>query len=454
MTSVTLSQITTGGLDPDYFDLKEAWYPVYYVQDLDKTKPNAFTLLEENLVIWWDKESYDWKVFLDQCPHRLVPLSEGRINEEGLLECPYHGWSFSGEGKCQTIPQQVLGNNAETSPRACVKSYPNQVKQGLLFVYAGTPQFADNSPIPMVEPLEEDEKEWVCLNTFRDLPYDAFTLLENVLDVSHLCYTHHNTVGSRSNATPIDAEIIQSGRFGFQAVWKEGPRKGTLGPQNTNFVPPSLMYHDLTSEKLGRILTVVYATPIRKGECRFFARFPFKFTSKFPRFFLKLTPQWFSHVNQNVILEDDQIFLHYQERFLEAKGGSQAFAKACYLPTKADLYVLEFRNWINNYQVDGFPNSTFRTILARETLLDRYYSHTQHCASCRQALKTINLVQELTLIIAILCLFLAPILGSSSSLIAMIITASLGLLCAGITLALSKYKRKFYDGQIIPPRNK
>jgi len=32
----------------------------------------------------------------------------------------------------------------------------------------------------------EVTRQWICLNTFRDLPYDALTLLENVLDSSHV----------------------------------------------------------------------------------------------------------------------------------------------------------------------------------------------------------------------------------------------------------------------------
>mgnify|MGYP001800729356 FL=1 len=92
---------------------------------------------------------------------------------------------------------------------------------------------------------------------------------------------------------------------------------------------------------------MVYATPIRKGECRLFARFPFKFASKLPAFFIKLTPRWYSHISNNRILEDDQIFLHYQERFLEESGGSPNFNKAFYLPTKADTYVSELRKWVN-----------------------------------------------------------------------------------------------------------
>ena len=71
---------------------RDHWYPVAYLRDLDRRRPSAFTLLEQDLVLWWDQASGSWRAFADLCPHRLVPLSEGRINEAGQLECPYHGW--------------------------------------------------------------------------------------------------------------------------------------------------------------------------------------------------------------------------------------------------------------------------------------------------------------------------------------------------------------------------
>ena len=83
----------------------EQWWPIAYLRDLHRTEPSRFTLLERDLVIWWDGATDRWRVFPDVCPHRLVPLSEGRINEKGQLECPYHGWSFDGEGSCTSIPQ-------------------------------------------------------------------------------------------------------------------------------------------------------------------------------------------------------------------------------------------------------------------------------------------------------------------------------------------------------------
>ncbi|MGL5195149.1 MAG: Rieske 2Fe-2S domain-containing protein, partial [Chroococcales cyanobacterium] len=156
-----------GGNDPHRFDVREVWYPVYYLQDLDQSKIMRFTLLGVDLAIWWDKTGQSWRAFEDKCPHRLAPLSEGRINEQGWLECPYHGWAFSATGKCQTIPQQNQGGKAEQSERACVRNFPTAEHQGLLFVYAGNPENAAQTKVPLIDPLEESPEKWVCLNTFR-----------------------------------------------------------------------------------------------------------------------------------------------------------------------------------------------------------------------------------------------------------------------------------------------
>ncbi len=448
--------LTAGGNDPEFFDWQEVWYPVHYIEDLDKNKPTSFTLLERNIVIWWDKKNSQWRVFEDQCPHRLAPLSEGRINESGCLECPYHGWAFSGQGNCEIIPQQNPGGKAEKSPRASVKTLPTKVAQGLLFVYGGKAENADKTPIPLVDVLEETSDEWVCLNTFRDLPYDALTLMENVLDSSHIPYTHHKSVGNRANVSPVELEVVESGKWGFKGVWEEGPRKGTLGRQTTTFIAPGMMWHDLTSKQFGRTLTVVYATPISKGKCRLFARFPFKFSSPIPKTFIKLTPRWYSHLGQNGVLEDDQIFLHHQERYLEKKGGSSNFVKAFYLPTKADLFVFQLRSWVNQYNAQLFPGKSLEPLLSPETLLDRYHSHTKHCSSCRTALKNLQITKIgvaiatsiiWSLIIILLFIFDHPSLWG---MIFLSVTVPLGVIS---WFWLSKLEKQFYQGREIPPRN-
>lgn len=104
--------------------IKRSGILFFFVNDLHKDKPSRFTLLDEDLVIWWDKKDQQWRVFQDMCPHRLAPLSTGRIDEDGLLECPYHGWTFSGKGDCQSIPQQPEGENRHKSPPCLCQILP------------------------------------------------------------------------------------------------------------------------------------------------------------------------------------------------------------------------------------------------------------------------------------------------------------------------------------------
>ncbi|MGF1568292.1 MAG: Rieske 2Fe-2S domain-containing protein [Nodosilinea sp.] len=447
--------LPAGGADPDRFDWAEAWYPIAYLEDLDPARLTRFTLLDQTVVIWWDANGESWRVFEDKCPHRLAPLSEGRINEAGQLECPYHGWAFSGRGSCEHIPQAAADGEAHRSNRACVAALPTASHQGMLFVYPGIVENAPRVPIPGIAPLEEDPDGWVLLNTFRDLPYDALTLLENVLDASHIPYTHHKTVGQRENAAPMQVEVVASGKQGFQGVWPEGPRRGKLGTQHTTFVAPALMYHDLTSKQFGRTLTVVYAVPTRKGECRLFARFPFKFSAKLPGFLIKLTPRWYSHIGNNRVLEDDQIFLHLQERRLE-QAGSETYAQACYLPTEADRYVLEFRNWVSRFQADPFPGQPLPPALPPSALLDRYQSHTQHCGSCGPALKRLQQVRRGALIVSAILWSLIPLglaLVGAPTVPVGFALSGIPLVAGSLWLWLGNLEQKFYQGSEVPPRN-
>jgi phenylpropionate dioxygenase-like ring-hydroxylating dioxygenase large terminal subunit len=445
------TQSRLGGTDPDRFDPKEAWYPVYFLEDLDPKVPAKFTLLDQDLVIWWDRSATQWRAHLDRCPHRLAPLSEGRIAEDGTLECPYHGWAFSGDGSCDRIPQQAPDQEAQTSRRACLTSFATAVAQGLLFVYAGDASNAESVPLPLVEPIEDGSSDWVLLNISRDLPYDALTLLENVLDPSHVPFTHHKSVGNRSTAGPVELELVTSDKTGFIGTWADGPRRGQLGRQDTTFIAPGLMWHDLTSKQFGRTMTVVYATPIRKGECRVFARFPFKFTSKVPATFIKLTPQWFSHLGQNAILEDDQIFLHAQERYLEQLGD---IGKAFYLPTKADRFVFEYRQWLTQFGADPFPGQALPPKLPSKVLLDRYESHTKHCRSCHGALARIRSIKIGCAIGAFALIATGPIWGAGLGFGTVALLCALSLALAGAALGLSQLERRFYEGRVLPPRNR
>jgi phenylpropionate dioxygenase-like ring-hydroxylating dioxygenase large terminal subunit len=146
----------------ELFSWTKQWYPLGIVSSLDPKMPHPVELLGERLVLWRDGKG-QWRCFEDKCPHRLAPLSgarllsmlmqacacraarmklsmpdfpmpaaEGRIEpSDGSLMCSYHGWRFSGEGKCTTVPQALdakANAAACASPRSCAVARPTKVR--------------------------------------------------------------------------------------------------------------------------------------------------------------------------------------------------------------------------------------------------------------------------------------------------------------------------------------
>lgn len=448
---------------------------MHFIKDLDSTKPNSFTLLNMPLVIWADGEQ-QWRVFLDACPHRLVPLSEGRITNAGELECPYHGWRFEGGGGCTAIPE---GGDCGDS-RTAALTFPCVVKQGMLWVFS-TPTTrlkgpVDDSSIPL-QPEIEDASWGPPIDVFRDLPYDYATLLENVLDVGHVPFTHHGTVSRRETAGVYDLEVVQRSPGGFQGRWLTGPRNGKWGPQTTEFVAPCFMRHTLDSLDSFANVTSVYATPIGPGRCRAFVRNQLKFGSPLPGLIFKLLPDWLSHVSNHTVLEDDVVFLHAGETMAVAKGmGEKPMGQVYRMPGASDAFVAAFRNWLDTVggggpfgRMNGDWLQATGVRLTREQLLDRYHSHTANCRSCSTALRRTRLAKTAAKAAAIVCVVLAPVTATFSATSG---TSHPWALAAGVTgqhvaagllvvaavlafvqLRFAALEQSFMVGSYPPPRN-
>ena len=177
-----------------------------------------------------------------------------------------------------------------------------------------------------------------------------------------------------------------------------------------------------------------------------------------PAFFISNTPEWYSHINNNAILEDDQIFLHHQERYLERSGGSESFNQTFYLPTKADVFVFEYRQWLNNYQADPFPDQKFKPALTNEQLLDRYHSHTEHCNSCRGAYQNIQKAKQAIAAIAVLgwaSTMIFAVIGNGTALITPVLIST-GIVIGGSIgwTICDRLQQKLERGERTPARNR
>ena len=141
---------------------------------------------------------------------------------------------------------------------------------------------------------------------------------------------------------------------------------------------------------------------------------------------------------------------------LEAKGGSANLAKACYLPTHADDFVSQLRQWVTQFDADPFPGEPLPPALPTPVLMDRYHSHTVHCASCRTALTKIKQVRLGLAIAGAIAWSSLPILTLFFSQLASALTlfaAAFPLVAGALWLWLWRLEQQFYKGRDTPSRN-
>jgi len=377
------------------FDFLQQWYPLLPVEDLDPIRPMAVTLLGRRLAIWRPRFSEQYCVFLDRCPHRLAPLSEGRVDETtGHLMCSYHGWQFDPQGICTRVPQAEHPEQIAQQPQQfCAVSLPCQQQNDLLWVWPdeASADLAAARSLPL-SPQIDASQGFVWSSFIRDLEYDWQTLVENVADPSHVPFAHHGTQGNRDRARPLPIEMVQS--------TKEHLEVNTQGhfKSNITFEPPCRLEYALNFGQDRKVGLIAYCLPVAPGKSRIVGQFTRNFAT---RWYQRL-PRWLEHLNtRNPVLDGDMILLHHQERALQAAQASESWKTAYTMPAQSDRFVVEFRRWFDRYCEGQLPwPETMDPVLKedgascdRRQLLDRYQQHTAICRSCSRALKTIQHLQ-------------------------------------------------------------
>lgn len=177
------------------------WYIVLDSRQV-KGKPVGTTRMGEKLVFWRDG-SGQLSCLRDQCAHRGVQLSKGRVVSNGRLQCPFHGFEYDAQGRIQKIPAN--GQKAPVPERFKVHSYPTHEAHGFVWIWWGEDPPEDLTPPPFFD----DIGEGFVYGSAYD-PWDAHytRVIENQLDVVHLPFVHYNTIG-RGCRTLVEGPAVQ-----------------------------------------------------------------------------------------------------------------------------------------------------------------------------------------------------------------------------------------------------
>lgn len=112
--------------------LRNYWYPAARARKIGK-KPVRIRLLGEDLVFF--RDAGEAHALHNDCPHRGMPLSEGRRYYPGTLTCMYHGWTFDVNGECVAALNE--GPDSPLPQKVRVRAYPVEERNGIVWVYMG-----------------------------------------------------------------------------------------------------------------------------------------------------------------------------------------------------------------------------------------------------------------------------------------------------------------------------
>jgi phenylpropionate dioxygenase-like ring-hydroxylating dioxygenase large terminal subunit len=143
------------------------------------------------------------RALVDRCPHRNAPLSLGRVNADGNLECGYHGWRFDGAGECAAVPGLLTGE-ANASARTA-EHFATHESDGFVWIW-GEANADPGGQRPFELPALEPNMVEVVFD--YDLDCTMHAAIENALDVPHTAFLHRGIFrgGSKAPTKPITAE--------------------------------------------------------------------------------------------------------------------------------------------------------------------------------------------------------------------------------------------------------
>lgn len=167
-----------------------AWYAAAWDIEV-KRELLARTICNKHLVLYRRRDGR--VVALENaCWHRLVPLSQGRLDGDNVV-CGYHGLAYNSDGRCNYMPSQSTIN-----PSACVRSYPLVERHRFVWVWMGDPALADPATVPDMH--WNHDPAWAGDGKIIRVNCNFRLVLDNLMDLTHETFVHGSSIGNRAVA--------------------------------------------------------------------------------------------------------------------------------------------------------------------------------------------------------------------------------------------------------------
>nr|AMH40452.1 chlorophyllide a oxygenase [Pseudosasa japonica] len=315
----------SGPLKPYNASLRNFWYPIAFSSDLKDDTMVPMDCFEEQWVIFRGKDGRPGCV-QNTCAHRACPLHLGSV-KEGRIQCPYHGWEYSTDGKCEKMPSTKMLN-------VRIRSLPCFEQEGMVWIWPG-----DDPPKSTIPSLLPPSGFTVHAEIVMELPVEHGLLLDNLLDLAHAPFTHTSTFAKGWSVPSLVKFLTPSS--GLQGYWDPYPI-------DMEFRPPCMVLSTIGISKPGKLQgkstqqcsthlhQLHVCLPSSRNKTRLLYRMSLDFAP-----WLKHIPfmhlLW-SHFAEKVLNEDLRLVLGQQERMVSG-------ANVWNWPVSYDKLGIRYRLW-------------------------------------------------------------------------------------------------------------
>lgn len=195
---------------PGHIYVRNAWYMAAWDTEIGR-KPLMRTIMDEPVVFYRTQAGQPVALW-GLCAHRYFPLGDAELVGDNIV-CPYHGFTYSPDGRCVRIPAQD-----KTPKNFRMRVYPVVERGRLLWIWMGDAAFADPAKLPPLEEIGMGHADWATVpNGITPVKARWQLLVDNLMDLSHIGFLHLKTLKSpdAGDAMPLhsDGEHVRASRW-------------------------------------------------------------------------------------------------------------------------------------------------------------------------------------------------------------------------------------------------
>jgi phenylpropionate dioxygenase-like ring-hydroxylating dioxygenase large terminal subunit len=252
--------------------LRGFWYIAARSSELRRRKPQRAMLLDIPLVIGRDENGRAFAM-RDNCPHRGIPLSYGRVCGD-TLECCYHGWRFDvHSGQCREIPSLTPDSKLKVE-RIYAGAFPCEERDGYIWAFISDGRPADVPPAPQ---LPTFSPRYRMAHLSAELPLSIDHGVIGLMDPAHGPFVHQawwwrtrhsiHEKQKRFEPIPLGFRMSPHSPSSNSAPYRLLRRRHGELTTTIDFVLPNMRFEQIRAGDLWFSSRAV-VTPVRRDHCR------------------------------------------------------------------------------------------------------------------------------------------------------------------------------------------